>query len=274
MDGTTTTSVGTAKVRRARKSFYEKHERMILGTLSVGLFLAFWEAAARFSLVEPRYISAPSLIIKAAVELTITGDLWKHMWVSGAEFILGFSLSVLIGVPIGVLLGWYRKAAHIFDPFVTGLYATPMAALIPLLIIWLGVGIWSKVAVIFLSSVFPIAVNIIAGMNVLDPKLVRAARSFGASDPFIFRTVALPATVPFFLSGLRLGMARGLVGIVIGEMYAATSGLGFLISTSGTSFQTDRVFVGVTVVAVAGVLLSGLIRRLEQRFEIWRPTAR
>lgn len=274
MESTAATSVGTAVFRRPRKSFYTRHERLILGTISVSIFLTLWEAAAALAWVEPRYISAPSLILLAAGELIASGDLGKHMWVSGLEFVLGFGLSVLVGVPLGVILGWYRKVAHIFDPFVTGLYATPMAALIPLLIMWLGVGIWSKVAVIFLSSVFPIAVSIIAGMNVLDPKLIRAAQSFGASDTFIFRTVALPATVPFFLSGLRLGMARGLVGIVIGEMYAATAGLGFLISTSGTSFQTDRVFVGVTVVAVGGVILSALIRRLEQRFEVWRPKAR
>lgn len=265
---------GIPQIQRPTQSFYARNERLILRWCAIVGFFAAWEALVRLGWIAPRYISSPFLMLVAAHEMVVTGILWRHVWVSALEFFLGFVAAMAVGIPLGILTGWYKRPNYVLDPFVSGLYATPMVALIPVLIIWLGVGIWSKVAVIFLAAVFPIAVNIMAGMGTLDARLVRAARSFGASDAWIFRSVALPATVPFLLAGVRLGMARGLVGIVIGEMYAASAGIGYLISISGTTFQTDRVFVGVALIAGAGIAMSASIRRLEARFEVWRPQAR
>lgn len=157
------------------------------------------------------------------------------------------------------------------NPFVAALNATPRVALLPLIVIWIGIGLASKVAIVFLGAVFPIIFNMMTALRTLDASIVRMARSFGAQDGQIFRTIALPASVPFLIAGLRLGAGRGLVGIVVGELYAATAGVGFLIAQFGATFQTDRVFVGVLIITLGGVSLDVVLRFLERRFELWRP---
>lgn len=177
----------------------------------------------------------------------------------------------LIGIPLGILLGWYRRLYYFLDPTLSAFYATPRVALLPLLIIWLGIGIWSKIAVVFLGAVFPILLSTVAAVRTADARLLRAAHSFGATDLQIFRTIILPGSVPFIITGLRLGVGRALVGVVVGEMVAATAGIGLMISIAGNTFQTDRVFVGIFLIAAAGVVLVEALTRLERRFEKWRP---
>jgi ABC-type nitrate/sulfonate/bicarbonate transport system permease component len=191
--------------------------------------------------------------------------------VSGTEFLFGYGAAIVIGVPLGILMGWYGRINAVLDPFVSALYATPRIALLPLLMIWFGIGLMSKVAIVFLGAIFPILVNTITGMRTLNADFVKVARSFGASDRQIFLTVALPSSVPLLLTGLRLGLGHALVGIVVGEMYGATHGLGFLIATSGARFQTDKVMVGIILIASAGVAMTELLRLIERRYEGWRP---
>lgn len=247
------------------------HERAVLGALSVAVALAAWEVAGRMRLVDPLFISAPSRIVAAGAELFAAGDIWNDLRVSGIEFLAGFVLSVLVGIPLGLVMGWYRRVAYLLDPFVNALYATPRVALLPLVVIWLGIGIWSKIAIVFLGAVFPVLLSTYSGVRTTDARLLRAARSFGADDLQIFRTLILPGSVPFIVTGLRLGIGRALIGVVVGELYAATAGIGFLISVAGNSFQTDKVFVGVLLIAVAGIASMELLTRLERRFDRWRP---
>lgn len=247
------------------------HERAVLGVLSVAVALAAWEVAGRMRLVDPLFISAPSRIVAAGVELFAAGDIWNDLRVSGIEFLAGFVLSVLVGIPVGLVMGWYRRVAYLLDPFVNALYATPRVALLPLVVIWLGIGIWSKIAIVFLGAVFPVLLSTYSGVRTTDARLLRAARSFGADDLQIFRTLILPGSVPFIVTGLRLGIGRALIGVVVGELYAATAGIGFLISVAGNSFQTDKVFVGVFLIALAGIASMELLTRLERRFDRWRP---
>lgn len=246
-------------------------ERALLGTLSVLLALAAWEAAGRLRLVDPLFISSPSRIAAAGIELFASGGLWNDLRVSGVEFLVGFALSVLVGIPLGLVMGWYRRVAYVLDPFVNAFYATPRVALLPLVVIWVGIGIWSKIAIVFLGAVFPVLLSTYSGVRTTDARLLRAARSFGADDLQIFRTLILPGSVPFIITGLRLGVGRALIGVVVGELYAATAGIGFLISVAGNSFQTDKVFVGVFLIAVVGIASMELLARLERRFERWRP---
>ncbi len=246
-------------------------ERAVLGALSVAVALAGWETAGRMRLVDPLFISAPSRIVAAGIELFASGSLWNDLRVSGIEFLVGFVLSVLVGIPVGLVMGWYRRVAYLLDPFVNALYATPRVALLPLVVIWLGIGIWSKIAIVFLGAVFPVLLSTYSGVRTTDARLLRAARSFGADDLQIFRTLILPGSVPFIITGLRLGIGRALIGVVVGELYAATAGIGFLISVAGNSFQTDKVFVGVLLIALTGIASMELLTRLERRFERWRP---
>lgn len=252
--------------------FYLNNEKKILGTLGVTVFLTLWELVGNvFQLINPMFMSAPSLIAKAAWQLFASGEIWNDLYVSGIEFFWGYLLSVIFAVPFGIMVGWYKRASHIFDPFINAMNATPRVALLPLVIIWLGIGILSKVGIIFLGAVFPIMINTRDGVKTTPANLLTAARSFGASEWLIFKTVVLPSTVPFILTGLRLGVGRALVSVMVGELYAATAGIGFMITVAGATFQTDKVFVGVLIFAISGMVSMEMISKIERRFSKWRP---
>jgi len=252
--------------------FYLNQEKKILGTASVTLFMILWELVGNtFQLINPMFMSAPSLIGKAAVQLFASGEIYQDLYVSGIELFCGYLLSAAVAVPFGIAIGWYRKVAYVFDPFVNAMNATPRVALLPLVIIWLGIGILSKVGIIFLGAVFPILINARDGVKTTPANLLTAARSFGASEWMLFKTVVLPSTVPFILTGLRLGLGRAIVGVMVGELYAATAGIGFMITVAGATFQTDKVFVGVLIFALTGMIGTELITRVEKRFNRWRP---
>jgi NitT/TauT family transport system permease protein len=252
--------------------FYLNQEKKILGSIAVAIFLLVWELAGNtFQWVNPMFMSAPSLIWKAAVQLFGSGEIWNDLRVSGIEFAWGYFLSVVVGVPFGIAIGWYKKFAYTCDPFVNAMNATPRVALLPLVIIWLGIGILSKVGIIFLGAVFPLIINTRDGVKTTPHNLLTAARSFGASEWQIFRSVVIPSTVPFILTGLRLAIGRALIGVMVGELYAATAGIGFMITVAGATFQTDKVFVGVLIFAISGMVATELVDRAERRFDRWRP---
>jgi len=259
---------------------YLKQEKTVLEALSVIVFLFLWEFVGGtlsvydpfpFLRINPMFVSAPSLVWQAAIQLFSTAEFWNDLRVSGIEFFWGYILSVIVAVPFGILTGWYKRMAYIFDPFINAMNATPRVALLPLVIIWLGIGILSKVGIIFLGAVFPLIINTRDGVKTTPANLLTAARSFGASEWQIFKSVVLPSTIPFILTGLRLAVGRALIGVMVGELYAATAGIGFMITVAGATFQTDKVFVGVLIFAISGMVLTEIIDRIERRFDKWRP---
>ncbi len=252
--------------------FYLNQEKKILGISSVAIFLTIWELVGGvFQVVNPMFMSAPSLIWKAGVQMFVSGEIYNDLYVSGIEFAWGYVLSVIFAIPFGIAIGWYKRLAYTFDPFVNAMNATPRVALLPLVIIWLGIGILSKVGIIFLGAVFPLLINTRDGVKTTPHNLLNAARSFGASEWQIFKSVVLPSTVPFILTGLRLAIGRALIGVMVGELYAATAGIGFMITVAGATFQTDKVFVGVLIFAVSGMIATEMLDRVERRFDKWRP---
>jgi ABC-type nitrate/sulfonate/bicarbonate transport system permease component len=304
-----TTAVARAAIRiEKRRRTWEDYEGTVLGVIAVVLFLLFWEGvgnkwtyfgwqlpfAAALPQINPMFTSAPSRILAAADRLFFDGgigavisalgagnllgawsaiakgSIWKDIWVSFQEFAWGYMLAIVVGIPLGVLMGWYRRLNYALEPFVNALYATPRVALLPLFIIWFGIGINSKIAVVFAGAVFPILVSTFSGMRTLDANLLKCARSFGANDWQIFRTIALPGSIPFIITGLRLAVGRALIGVVVGELYAATAGVGYLITVAGATFQTDKVFVGVMIICFSGLGMMELLKYLERRFEPWR----
>jgi len=252
--------------------FYLNQEKKILGTLSVGIFLIIWELTGNvFQWINPMFMSSPSLIFKAAVEMFRSGEIYHDLYVSGIEFLGGYFLAAAVAIPFGILVGWYKRMSYVFDPFINAMNATPRVALLPLVIIWLGIGILSKVGIIFLGAVFSILINTRDGVKTTPLNLLNAARSFGASEWMVFKTVVLPSTIPFILTGLRLAVGRALVGVLVGELYAATAGIGFMITVAGATFQTDKVFVGVGIFALSGMIGMELLTKIERRFDRWRP---
>jgi ABC-type nitrate/sulfonate/bicarbonate transport system permease component len=248
-----------------------RYEPTLIGGGSVLLFLIVWQAAASARVVPPLFLPGPLDIVDAFVVLFAQGQIWNDIWVSGQELVYGYGLAVLIGLPLGLLMGWYRRLNYALDPFINFFYSTPRVALLPLLILWFGIGIWSKIAVVFLGSFFPIVINTIAGVRNLDAGLIKTSRSFGATDAQIFRTLALPGSVPFILAGLRLAVGHALIGMVVGELVAAQAGVGLMMAKAGATFQTSKVFAGLIIVAGTGIITTGILQRIEHRFQAWKP---
>jgi NitT/TauT family transport system permease protein len=248
-----------------------RNHNALLGTFSVIVFLALWQIAVSLGWIAPLFVSSPLRIVIAGYGMVRDGSIFNDLAVSSEEFLLGFGLAAVVGIPLGILMGWYSRLNAILDPFVNALYATPRIALMPLIIIWFGIDLPAKIAIIFLSSVFPILVNTITGVRTIDRDFIRVARSFGATDRQLFKTVALPSSVPNLLTGLRLGLGHALIGIVVGEMYGASAGIGFMMQTAGATFQTDKVMVGIVIIAAAGMGMTQLLKAVERRFDRWRP---
>ena len=221
--------------------------------------------------LRPLFFSGPSAIVVRFWELITEGTLLSAAAYSGKNFLIGFMLALVTAVPLGVLLGWYKRLNLLFDPLINALYAMPRIALYPLIIIWFGIASGSKIFIVFLSAMLPILVNTVAGVRNIDPDLLKAARAFCARDWQIFTTVALPFSVPFILTGVRQGVAHGLIGVIIGELFAGSEGIGYMISYAGQMFQTDTLLVGVVVVMIAGMLLTSLGERVRRYFQRWRP---
>lgn len=253
------------------KQWFYKNENTLLGFLGIFLALSIWELIGRSGMINPLFISAPSQVFLAGVEYISGGTAWRDVKVSGYEFISGFSLAIVFGIPFGIVMGWYKKINALLDPIISFLYAAPRIALMPIFIIWFGIDAASKVAIIFMGAVFPVIINTIVGIKTIDPVLLNVAKSHKATDFQIFRTIVLPGTVPSIISGVRLGLGHALIGIVVGEMVAANQGLGHMMHLAGTNFRTDLVFFILFVIAGCGVLFTNLLRRVERKFDKWRP---
>lgn len=244
--------------------------RIALGTLAVLVAFGIWELLTVLQ-VEPRILLPnPADVVNAFQQIFASPTVGADFAASGKELLYGYVLAVGVGIVFGLLIGWYRPVGYLLDPFVNFAYAVPRVAVSPLLLVWLGIGITSKIALVFLVAVFPVLINTISGIRNLDRQLLRTARCFDASDLQIFRTVALPGSIPFILSGMRLGIGSALIGVFVAELVGAQHGIGQLIVDAGNQFQTAKVFAGLIIFAVTGVILSAAVRRAEKHFEAWR----
>jgi NitT/TauT family transport system permease protein len=282
--------VGGKRRMPALSRVYFAHERIILGGCMVILVLIAWEglergwwanllhpllgtSAERFKL-KPIFISSPTLVARAAFRMFfVTGEMWRDLAWSSLGYCCGLAFAIAFGIPLGLAAGWYRRLSYAIEPFLSALNATPQIAFLPLIVIWVGTGFGARVLIVFLLAVLPIAISAHAAVRTTDPRLVRVAMSFGAGDWRLFRTIILPSSIPFLLAGLRLAIGRGMIGVVVGEIYGSAAGVGAMINQAGSRFETDKVFVGVLTIVAAGVILVGIIRRIERRVEVWRPPA-
>ncbi|HUZ74155.1 MAG TPA: ABC transporter permease [Stellaceae bacterium] len=249
---------------------YARHESAVLKILGIASAIGVWQLAVAIGLVSPMVVSSPSRILVAGASYLASQQFVIDARTSGLEFVGGFGLAVIIGVALGFATGWLRRVEHFLDPLINFLYAAPRVALAPLLIIWFGIGIESKVAFIFLMSVFPIIINTAMGVHSVDGDLLDLARSLNASTWQLMRTIVFPSAVPFIVTGIRIGLGVGLIGVVVGEFVASTSGIGFTISQAASSYDVDLVFVGIIIIGTAGAMLTEALRRLERRMAKWK----
>jgi NitT/TauT family transport system permease protein len=267
--------------------FYLAHERAILGIAALVAVLIVWEGLGRgwwadllspllgrsaaALRLKPIFVSSPSAVATAAWSLfVVNGKIWPHLAASGLELVFGLGLALLVGVPLGLVCGRYRLLSRAVAPFVLALNATPQVALLPLVVLWIGTGLSARALIIFLLAVLPLFINAHAAVRTTDPRLLTVARSFAASESFLFSSIILPSAIPFLLAGLRLAIGRSMIGIVVGEIYGGATGVGFMINRAGTTFETDVVLVGVFTIVAAGLVLTELVRRIESAVGAWR----
>ena len=244
-------------------------EKYMAGTLSVVGGLLAWELISRFIVANPLFLAAPSQIMEAIWSLTLSGQMEKHIWISAIEFAIGYVIASIIGIGIGFGMANSPRFKQAMQPWISGLYATPTIALAPLFILWFGIGIWSKVLVVIFLVLFPVTINTEAGLRTTSERLIEMLKSFGASGRQIFFKVSLPSALPFILAGLKLGIGRGLIGVVVAELFGSRAGLGRLISQSADAFNMPELFAGVIVLAVAGIAMTAGFGWLEKRLVPW-----
>lgn len=251
--------------QKPKISIWQKPHVYRIGSLII--ILAVWEIVGPF--VNPVFFSYPSQIAIAFYDLTANGELQKYTLQSLQILLYGMVLAIVIGIPLGVLMARSRKVDWTLDPYINALYATPMVALVPLLVLWLGIRIEAKTTVVFLFAVFPILINTYQGVREVDPRIVEVAHSFRSSETQMWRDVLLPWAVPYVAAGIRLAIGRALVGMVIAEFYTSISGLGYMITRYAHIFRMDRTFVPVILLMLMGIILTGALKYLEKRVAPW-----
>ena len=252
------------------KTFYLERERALLGLLFICCLLVLWETLARLDVINPFFISYPSKIMESLFQQTVNGSLFQNLLATMLEFVIAFSIAAVVGLVLGFFMGWYRLVEYTVDPFMWLLYSAPLISLYPLLVIWLGLGIKIAVTLGFLFAFVSITANTLAGIKEVDRTLIRAARSFGASNRVIFFRIMVPAALPMIISGLRLGVGRALIGIIAAEMFSANRGLGYAISYYGNQMKTADFFAALLVVVVIGIVFDQVLKAVELGFSRWK----
>ena len=261
---------------RARKVAAQRRRTKQLQTIairivSLTLVLGLWQVAG--ARVDPVLFTTPSKIFAAGVTMIGSGELWMYLWPSLVVLLIGLTLAALVGVATGLLLARYWVLDVALGVYITFLYSTPSVALVPLIVLWAGFETTAKVIILFLFAFFPMAINTYQGVKNVDPKLVEVGRAFRCSERQLWANIVLPGALPFIVTGLRLAVGRGLIGMVLADLYTAISGIGYLIVRTASTYQVDKMFVPIVTLGVLGVTLTALLRALEIKVAPWTAAA-
>jgi len=257
-----------------RRSLWRRFEPTVLGTATIVAMLLVWQILP--SLVPMKagtklFFAVPSQVAGTLWTMFSTGSVWAPLGVSALAFAIGLALAILAGLPLGVLIGRSPTLNAMLDPFITAFNATPRLVFLPLLLLWFGIGMWSKVAVVFLGALFPLLINTYEGVRNADRLLINVVRSFGATEWDIARLVVVPNALPFIMVGLRLAIGRAVLGVVVAEFFGSQEGLGVVMVRAASAFKVDVVFAGLIIFAALSLLMTGLVKLVEDRLSSWRP---
>ena len=243
------------------------YQRAIFRYGFLALILVVWEVLG--PLVNPILFSYPSKIAAPFIELTLSGELPHYAAESLQILFYGLAAAIVVGIPLAVLMARVKPVDWALELPINAFYATPIVALVPLLVLWFGIYMQAKIIVVFLFAVFPILINTYQGVRECDKNLLEVARSFRSSERRMWKDVLLPFAIPYIAAGIRLAIGRGLVGMVIAEFYTTISGLGFMITRYANVFETDKTFVPVILLMLLGVALTGSLKWVERRIAPW-----
>jgi NitT/TauT family transport system permease protein len=246
-------------------------QNMVIRLVSLATALVLWQIAGNS--VDPVLFTTPTKVAVAAFEMVLSGELWAYLWPSLIVLIIGLSLAIVFGTMIGLVLARY----HILDVgvmvYITFLYSIPSVALVPLIVLWAGYETTAKVIILFIFAFFPMVINTYQGVKAVDPKLLEVGRAFRCSERQLWGNIVLPAALPFIVTGIRLAVGRGMIGMVLADLYTAISGIGYLIVRTASTFQVDKMFVPIVTLGLLGVTLTALLRMAEKRVAPWTAAA-
>jgi NitT/TauT family transport system permease protein len=247
-----------------------KSHLWLIRLASMVTVLAAWEFVGRRT--SPLFLSYPTAIVKAGVAMLGTGELIGALMSSLQTVVVGFATAGLLGIVLGLLIGRYRLVDAATDWLINALYATPLVAVIPLVILWLGLGDLTKLFIVTILAVFPVLINTAAGVRNVPQALIDVSTAFAANERQVFMKIILPSAVPYMMTGLRLGIGRAIIGMVVAEFFTAITGLGALIVKYGNRYDTASMFVPILVLMMLGIILTWMVRRAEEHFAPWRMT--
>lgn len=275
MTETTAFRVIHARARRRRNPlsrWYRRNERAILSAAGIIAFVAAWQIGSDAGLIDKFFFSSPAEVFAAGALEVQKERFWEDARISAFELGVGSLVSVLAAVPLGIAIGWYRRVSLTFDPWLNFFNALPRVALIPLVVLWVGLGIEMKTVIVFFGGFFSILLPTVEGVRTVDRQFLDVARSFRAPERLIFTSLVIPGTLPFIVSGIRLAIGRVLAGVIIAEFYAQTKGLGVMIARAEASLQSDRMLFGVLIFTFLGIVLTEGVGIVERYLQRWRPS--
>jgi sulfonate transport system permease protein len=252
-----------AATRKRRRAW----QTLAIRVVSVIAVLALWQIVG--SGIDPVLFTTPSAVARAAYDMLRSGELWTYLWPSLVIFAVGLAIAAVVGVATGLLLARYWVLDVALGVYITFLYSIPAVALVPLIVLWAGFESTAKIIVLFLFAFFPMAINTYQGVKNVDQRLIEVGRSFRCSERQLWTNIVLPGALPFIITGLRLAVGRGLIGMVLADQYTAISGIGYLIVRTAATYQVDKMFVPIVTLGILGITLTALLRVLERRLAPW-----
>ena len=261
-----------AQATAARRRRQRAGAVVLIRLASLTIVLAVWQWFG--AEINPALFTTPSAVANAAVGMIASGELWAYLWPSLIVLAIGLVLASVVGITIGLLLARYWVVDVAFGIYITFLYSIPTVALVPLIVLWAGYETTAKVIILFLFAFFPMAINTYQGVKNVDPRLIEVGRSFRCSERQLWTNIVLPGALPFILTGLRLAVGRGLIGMVLADLYTAVSGIGYLIARAAGTYQVDKMFVPIVTLGILGVVLTALLRVMEIKLAPWTAADR
>lgn len=260
------------ELERVRQASAERRARRrvsvwAIRVLSLAVVIAAWQIFGQR--IDPILFTTPGAIIVAGWQMILSGELWSYLWPSLVVLVVGLAISAVAGIAVGLLLARFWVADIALDMYITFLYSIPTVALVPLIVLWVGFESTAKIVILFLFAFFPLVINTYQGVKNVDPRLLEVGRAFRCSERQLWTNIVLPAALPFIVTGLRLAVGRGLIGMVLADLYTAISGIGYLIVRSASTYRVDKMFVPIVVLGVLGITLTALLRAAERWITPW-----
>jgi len=261
----------TPALRPRGSSRWTVLEPTLLPLGSFVVLLVLWEVTSRLEMINPFFFSSPTGVAQAAATNIVTPEFWNDVWISTQEFLVGYIAAVSIAIPFGLLTGWFRPLHFLFEPWLAAFNSMPRLALLPLVVLWVGLGFWSKAVIVFLGVFFPVAINTFQGVRTVDRNLYDVALSFRASSYRRIMSVVLPSVTPFALVGMKLGIGRAVSGVVVAEFFTSDDGLGNFIFRAGAQLDTGKLLFGAFFITALALLAFAGISAIERRVKGWQP---